>query len=95
VELGHQVKDITENPYLGDLVAAVSEHRGTGILNSSSSCRDVEKLTSMRTAVCETSERLVYFRDHLFDFVGKIRKGLPHEINVSCKLGVPIFALTQ
>jgi hypothetical protein len=50
LELGHQAKDITENPYLGDLVAAVSEHRGTGILNSSSSCRDVEKLTSMRTA---------------------------------------------
>jgi hypothetical protein len=43
LELGHQAKDITKNPYLGDLVPAEPEHRGAGILNPSSRCRDVKK----------------------------------------------------
>jgi len=45
LELGHQAKDIAKDPDLGDLVAMEPEHRGAGILNSFSGCRDVKKLT--------------------------------------------------
>jgi hypothetical protein len=95
LELGHQAKDIAENPYLGDLVASESEHCGASILNSSSRRGDIKKLALMRSAVRETSERFVSLGDHFFDFIGKIRESSLDQVNVFSELGMSIFVLSQ
>src|SRR5713101_2156886 len=95
LELGDQAMNITQNPYLHDLIATESEHCGAHILNWLSGRSDPEDLTTLRSAVRKAGERLVFFGNDFFDFDGEIRKGVLDEVNVFCELRVPIFVLSQ